>query len=200
MGLFHELINFFSDRLSKRIGIGLLFCCIFFCVFFLLYLPFISIHSEVIVAKFLNFVFRDVMSGSSIIWFICGSVSTVISVIPNFSTQSKPTKALVFFVVTRISRLFRFPFISTFAIVFVVFPSNQIRLSFTSLYSVSIGFNGVILLECDFGNKVTGDPLSIINLIGRLLTNAVRVKNSGPFFSHFPRRMDLLIYGMDCVR
>ena len=103
----------------------------------------------------------------------------VSSVIPSFSIQSKPNKGLVFFVVIRTSKLFRFPFISTSAI---VFPSNFIRLSFTSLYSVPIGLNGVVLLNCDFGIKVTGEPLSIMNLIGRLLTNAVRVKNSGPFF------------------
>ena len=85
-------------------------------------------------------------------------------------------EGFVFFVVTRTSRLFSFPFISTAAI---VFPSNLIRLSFTSLYSLSIGFNGVILLSCDSGNKITDDPLSIMSLIDRLLTIAVRVKNPG---------------------
>ena len=101
------------------------------------------------------------------------------SVIRNFCIQSKPSRGLVFFVVIRTSRSFRFPFLSTNA---VVFPSMLIRLSFTSLYSVPIGFNDVILLKCDFGIKITGEPLlSIMTLIGRLLTNAMRVKNSGPF-------------------
>ena len=51
--------------------------------------------------------------------------------------------------------------------VVVVFPSNFIRLSFTSLYSVSSGYNGIMLLNCDFRNKVTGEPLPMMNLIGR---------------------------------
>ena len=42
-----------------------------------------------------------------------------------------------------------------------------------SLYSVSSGCNGVMLLNIDFGIRVTGEPLSMMNLIGRLLTNAV---------------------------
>ena len=95
-------------------------------------------------------------------WFICRPVLPVSSVIPSFSIQSKPSKGLDFFVVTRISRLFRFA--SSIA---VVFPSDLISLSFTCLYSVSNGFNGVILLNFDFGIRVTGDPLSIINLFGR---------------------------------
>ena len=70
------------------------------------------------------------------------------------------------------------PFISTFAI---VFPSNFIPLSFTSLYLTSNGCSGVILLNFDFGIKVTGEPLSMITLIGWLLTNVVKVNNSGPF-------------------
>ena len=106
-----------------------------------------------------------------------GPVLPVSSVIPSFFIQSNPNKGLVFFVVIKIYRLFRCPFISTVA---VVFPSNRILLSFTSLYSVFSGFDGVILLKSDFGISVTGDPLSIMNLIGRLLTNAVRVKKSGP--------------------
>ena len=85
---------------------------------------------------------------------------------------------MVSFVDTRTSRLFRFPFICTVAI---VFPLILIRLSFTSLYSVSAGFNGVVLLTCDFGLSI-GEPLSFIHLIERLLTNAVKVKNSRPFF------------------
>ena len=60
------------------------------------------------------------------------------------------------------------------------FPSNCIRLSFTSLYSVFSGCNCVMLLNSDFGINVTGDPLSMMNLIGRLLTSAVIVKKSGP--------------------
>ena len=52
IALFHELINFFSDR-----------------------------------KNFLKF-FRVVMSGSSIMWFICGSVLPVSSVIPTFSIQT----------------------------------------------------------------------------------------------------------------
>ena len=99
------------------------------------------------------------------------------SVIPSFFIQSNPNKGLVFFVVIKTSRLFRCQFISTVA---VVFPSNWNLLPFTSLYSVFSGFNGAILLKSDFGISVTGDPLSIMNLIGRLLTNAVRVKKSGP--------------------
>ena len=119
------------------------------------------------------------MSGSSVIWFIGGAVSPVSSVIPSFSIQSKPNRGLVFFVVINSSRSLLFPFIFTDA---VVFPSNYIRLSFTSLYSVPIGLNGVIPLNCDFGILVPGEPLSIMTLIGRLFTNAVIVKNFGPFF------------------
>ena len=37
-----------------------------------------------------------------------------------------------------------------------------------------------MLLNNDFGIRGTGEPLSMMNLIGRLLTNAVSVKNSGP--------------------
>ena len=80
-----------------------------------------------------------------------------------FFNQSNSNKGLVFFVVIKISRLFRCPFISTDA---VVFPSNRILSSFTSLYSVFSGFNGVILLKSDFGISVTGDPLSVMNLTG----------------------------------
>ena len=76
------------------------------------------------------------------------------------------------------SRSLSFPFTSTDAI---VFSSNFIPLSFTSLYSVPIGISGVILLNCDFDIKVTGEPLSIMNLIDRLLTNEVRVTTSVPF-------------------
>ena len=119
------------------------------------------------------------MSGSSVIWFFCGPVSPVSSVIPSFSIQSKPNRWLVFFVVISSSRSLLFPFISTDA---VVFSSNFIRLSFTSPYSVPISLNGVFPLNCDFGINVTGEPLSIMNLIGQLFTNAVIVKNSGPFF------------------
>ena len=43
-----------------------------------------------------------------------------------------------------------------------------------------MGRNGVVLLKCDFGNSAIGELLSIKNLISRLLTNAVIVKNSGP--------------------
>ena len=106
------------------------------------------------------------------VWFTWGPLLHF-----DFFIQSKPNRGLVFFVVTKISRSFRFPSISTFAI---VFPSNLILLAFPSLYSVFSGFSGVILLNSHFGIKVTGDPLSIMNLIGRLLTNAVRVKKSGP--------------------
>ena len=119
------------------------------------------------------------MSASSVMWIVCGSVLLVSSVIPDFTIQSKPSKWLVFFNVTRISRSFRFQLISTVAI---VFPSNLIPLSFTSLYSVSTGFNGVILLSCDFSIEDNGEPLSIIKLFGRLSTNAKRVKNFRPFF------------------
>ena len=98
---------------------------------------------------------------------------------PQFFIQSSPSRGFVFFVVIRSSSSFRVPLISTFA---VVFPSNRIRLSFTSLYSVSRGRNGVIVLNCDFDISVTGEPLSMMNLIGRSLTNAVTVNNSGPLF------------------
>ena len=37
-----------------------------------------------------------------------------------------------------------------------------------------------MLLNSDLGINVTGDPLSMVDLIGRLLTNAVVVKKSGP--------------------
>ena len=130
----------------------------------------------VFMEEFFEF-FRVVMSGSSMIWFTWGPVLPVSSFIPNFFIQPKPNRGLVFFVVTKMSRSFRFPSISTIAI---VFPLNLILLSFTSLYSVFSGFSGVILLNSDFGIRVTGDPLSIMNLIGRLLTYAVRVKKSEP--------------------
>ena len=148
-------------------------------IVFQLYFHFDSVYGVVFDENFWNLLFRVIISGSSVILFICGPILPVSSVIPSFSIQSKPNRGLVFFVVISISRLFLSPFISTEA---VVFPSNFIRLSFTSLYSVPIGRNGVILLNCDFGIKVTGEPLSIMNLIGRLFTNAVMAKNSGPFF------------------
>ena len=119
-----------------------------------------------------------VISESSVTLFVCGPILPVSSVIPSFSIQSKHKRGLVFFVVISISRLFLSPLISTEA---VVFPSIFIWLSFTSLYSVSIGLSGVIQLNCHFGIKVTGEPLSSMYLIGRLFTNAVMVKNSGPF-------------------
>ena len=96
---------------------------------------------------------------------------------PVFSSSPDPAMDSFFFVVTSFSNCFCFPFIFTIA---VVFPSNFIWLSFTSLYSVSSGCSGVILLNSDFGISVTGEPLSIMNFIGRLLTNADSVKNSGP--------------------
>ena len=111
----------------------------FLAVFLLLILPRCGFHES-----FLNFLFKEVISGSSVTWFIWGPVLAVSSVIPSFFIQSNPIKGLVFFVVIKISRLFRCPFTSTVA---VVFPSKRILLSFTSLYSVFSGFNGVILLE-----------------------------------------------------
>ena len=68
--------------------------------------------------------------------------------------QFKPSEGFVFLVVTRLFDSFRVPFISPFAVVFL---SNCIRLSFTSLYSVSIQRNGVIMLYCDLGINVTGE-------------------------------------------
>ena len=106
------------------------------------------------------------MSESSMIGFIWRPVLPVSSVIPNFFIQSKPYKGLVFFVVTKISRSFRFPSISSFAI---VFPSTLILLSMTSLYSVFSGFSGNILLNSDFGIRVIDDPLSFMSLIGRVV-------------------------------
>ena len=183
-------INFsisFSTDCCKCIGMGLPFCCInlassFSCIF--TSSPFTVWFS---LNSFLNFVFSFVTSGSFFIWCICGTVVPVSSVIPNFFIQSKPSKGFVFLVVTRSSSSFRVLLISTFA---AVFPSNRIGLSFTSRYSVSKGCNGVNLLNCDFGINVTGEPLSIMNLIGRLLTNAVIVKNSGPL---------LLIDRVECI-
>ena len=116
------------------------------------------------------------MSGSSFICCICEAVLPVSSVIPSFFIQSRPSNGFVLLVVTKICYSFSFPSISILA---DVFPSNCFRLSFTSLYSVSSGYSGVILLNCDFDISVTGDPLSIMNLIGRLLTSAVTVKDSG---------------------
>ena len=117
------------------------------------------------------------MSGSSLTWFICWSMLSLSSVIPSSFIQFNPNSGFVFFVVINISKCFCLPLTFTFAI---VLPSKFIRLSFTSLYSVSNGFNGVMLLNSDFGIRVTGEPLSMMNLIGRLLTNAVSVKKSGP--------------------
>ena len=141
-------------------------------IVFQLYFHFDSVYSVVFIEKFLNFLFWAVISGSSVLLFICGPILPVSIVIPSFFIQSKPDRGLVFFVVISISRLFLQTFFSTDAI---VLPSNFIRLSFTSLFSVPIGLNSVIPLNCDFGIKVT---LSIMNLIGRLFTNAVMMKNS----------------------
>ena len=106
------------------------------------------------------------------------SVLSLSSVIPNSLIQSNhPNSGFVFFVVIKISKCFCLPLTFTFAIVFL---SKFIWLLFTYLYFFSNGCNGVMLLNNDFGIRVTGDPLSMINLIARLLTNAVSVKNSGP--------------------
>ena len=48
----------------------------------------------------------------------------------------------------------------------------------------------LLLLNCDFGISVTGESLSILNLIGRLLTKTVIVKNSGQLF---------LIHRAECI-
>ena len=117
------------------------------------------------------------MSGSCFICCLCETVLLVSSVIPTFFIQSRPSIGFVLLVVTKISNSSCFPSISTLAVVFL---SNCIRLLFTSLYSVSSGCSGVILMNCDFDISVTGDLLSIMNLIGQLLTSAVTVKNSGP--------------------
>ena len=62
------------------------------------------------------------------------------------------------------------------------FNLNFIRLLFTSLCLVSSGRNDVILLHCDFGIKVDSEPLSMKILVGRLMTTALKVKNSGLSF------------------
>ena len=116
-------------------------------IVFQLYFYFDSVYGVVLVEKFFEFFSRVVISGSSVTLFICGPILALSSVIPSFSIQSKPNGGLIFFVVISISRSFLLPFISTEA---VVFPSNFMRLSFTSLYSVPIGRTGVIPLNCDF--------------------------------------------------
>ena len=61
----------------------------------------------------------------------------------------------------------------------IVLPSNLILL-FTSLYSCWSGYLVVIPFNFCFGMSVTDDPLSIMNLIGRLLIYTVTVKNGCP--------------------
>ena len=48
----------------------------------------------------------------------------------------------------------------------------------------------LFLLNCDFSVNVTGESLSILNLIGRLLTKTVIVKNSGSL---------LFIHRAECI-
>ena len=117
------------------------------------------------------------MHGSSFTWCIWGTVLPVSIVIPRFFIKSKPSSGFVFSVVTKIFSSFCF---SPFSIFATVVPSKCIRLSFTSLYYVSKGRNGVIFIKFDFGISVSGEPLSKLNSIGRLITNAVIVENSTP--------------------
>ena len=56
-----------------------------------------------------------------------------------------------------------------------VLPSNIILLSFTSRQSSDTGQTVVMLLNLVFGMSVTGEPVSAMNFIGRLLTNSVLV-------------------------
>ena len=167
----------FSNDCCKWIGIGLTFCCISFAYSFSSIPTLIAFTVWFSLNSFLNCPFNDLMSGSSLTCFICWSVLSLSTVIPNSFIQSNPSSGFVFFVDISTSRCFCLPFTFTFAI---VFPSKFIRLSFTSLYSVSSGCNGVMLLNSDFGIRVTGEPLSLMNLIGRFSTNALSVKNSGP--------------------
>ena len=138
-----------------------------------LYFDFYPIYCVVFIEDFLELSFQyfDVW----VFCFICGSILSLSNVYPSFFIQCNPSNRFAVFVVTSTSKCSCSPFTFTIAAVFL----NFIRLSFTPLYSVSSGCNGVMLLNCDFGIRVTGQPLSVMNLIGRLLTNAVSVKNSG---------------------
>ena len=60
------------------------------------------------------------------------------------------------------------------------FSSKVILLLFLSLYSVCSGLIGMIWLNICSDIRVTADPLSLTNLIGRLSINAAEVKNGCP--------------------
>ena len=102
---------------------------------------------------------------------------SMFTLIPRCFIQSNPSNGFVLFVVFSNSNFFFSPSISMFAI---VFPSNLILLLFAYRYSSFNGYIVVIPLNFCFGIRVTGDPLSIMNLIGLLLTNTVTVKNGCP--------------------
>ena len=159
-----SIFLFSSTDRCKWIGMCLTFCLISFafsvsCI--LTSSPFTVWFSF---KSFLNCILSTFTSGSSLLLFICYSVLSLSSVFPNSFILSDPSNGFVSFVVTSISNCYCFSFMFT---VVVVFPSKLIRLSFTSLYSVSKGYDGVMLLNCDLGNKVTGEPLPMMNLIGR---------------------------------
>ena len=127
--------------------------------------------------SFVNFLFRSVTSRFLFDVFIFRLDFSVSILVPNWFIQSRPSSGFVLFVVISSYKFFVSPLISTFA---MVFPLNFLLLLLTSLYSVFNGCICVIWLNNWFGTSVTGDRLSIINLIGRLLTNAVVVKNGCP--------------------
>ena len=102
---------------------------------------------------------------------------SMFTLIPRCFIQSNPSNGFVLFVVISNSSFFFSPYFSMLAI---VFSSNLILLLFTSRYSSFNGYFIVVPLNFCFGIRVTGDPLSIMNLIGRLLTNTVTVKNGCP--------------------
>ena len=148
----------FSTDCCKCIVMGLPFCCISFASSFNCIFTSTPFTVWFLLNSFLSFVFSFVTSGSSFIWCTCGTVFPVSSVFANFFIQSKLSRGFVFLVVTRSSNSIPVPLISTLAV-----------FSF-KLYPVVV-----------YVPVVTGEPLSTMNLIGRLLTNAVIVKNSGPF-------------------
>ena len=97
---------------------------------------------------------------------------SVFSVSPSSFIQLRQSSGCVCFVVISCSSCFDLPSNSLFA---KVLPSNFILLSFTSRKSSNTGLISVILLNFSFGINVTGEPLSMMNVIGQLLTISVLV-------------------------
>ena len=173
-----QFFYLFSDRWLQMYWFWTAFLLYSFCVLHLVLI--------VCLLRFLlSFYFHGIvfeLSFEHYVWFFLNVLDlqvsfSVSSLIPRKFIQSSPGIRFVLFVIICSSRYFVSPLVSNFAVVFL---SNFILLLLTSPYSECSVRIGVNLLNICFGIKVTGDPLSIMNLTGRLLTNAVVVKNGCP--------------------